>query len=58
MNIERQIEIMEVQINSTHANFTLIEKMQYLTEFFGNDPEFSKEAQNIVRHNICLKLKE
>ncbi len=55
MNIERQVEIMEAQIHSPEANFSLMEKMQYLTNFFGTDPEFTREAQNIVRSNICKK---
>ncbi len=55
--IEEQVEIMEKQIHSPEANFTLVEKMQYLIEYFGNDPEFSKEAADIVRSNICRKLK-
>ena len=54
MNIERQVEIMESQL----SNFdNLMEKMQYLTDFFGNDPEFTKEAPDIVRSNICKTLK-
>jgi hypothetical protein len=56
MNINEQVRIMEAQIHET--NFTLMEKMQYLTEYFGNDPEFSKEAQDIVRSNICRSMKE
>ena len=53
MNIEQQVEIMEAQIHSPEADFTLMEKMQYLTKFFGTDPEFTREAQDIVRSNIC-----
>ncbi len=51
IELVRQVTIMETQLNS--AGFTLIEKLQYLTDFFGKDPEFSKEALNIVRSNIC-----
>jgi len=50
MNIEYQVKIMEAQLSYFDS---LMEKMQYLTEFFGPDPEFTKEAQNIVRSNIC-----
>lgn len=57
MEIERQVEIMEAQIHSPEVNFTLMEKMSYLTNFFGPDPEFTQEAQNIVRSNICKDLK-
>ena len=53
MGIERQVEIMEAQL----SNFdSLIEKMQYMSEFFDPDPEFTKEARNIVRGNICKNL--
>ncbi len=55
MNIERQVEIIENQILSPHANFTLIEKMIYLLEYFDPDPEYSKKALDIVRANICKK---
>lgn len=58
MDINQQIEIMEAQLNSKQTNFTLMEKMQYLTTFFGPDPEFSKEAEDMVRHNICVQLKK
>lgn len=55
--IEKQVETIEKQIHSPIANFTLIEKMKYLTGFFGNDPEYSQEALNIVRSNICRNMK-
>ena len=54
MGIEEQVEIMGAQL----SNFdTLLEKMQYLTVFFGPDPDFSQEAQDIVRGNICKAMK-
>jgi hypothetical protein len=50
MVLEKQIEIIESQL----SNFdTLWEKVAYLTEFFDPDPEFTKEATDIVRANIC-----
>lgn len=58
MDIDKQVKIMETQIHSPEANFTLMEKMQYLVEYFGKDPAFSKEAQNIVRSNISRQLKK
>ena len=57
MTIADQVKIMETQIHSPHADFTLMEKMQYLTNFFGDDPEYSKEALDIVRSNICRAMK-
>ena len=51
---ERQIEIMEAQL----SNFdNLMEKMQYMSEFFDKDPDFSKEARDIVRSNIIRGMK-
>jgi len=58
MNIEQQVEIMEAQIHSPEAKFSLMEKLQYLTNFFGNDPDFTREAQDIVRSNMCKELKK
>ena len=58
MEIDEQVRIIEKQIHSPHANFTLMEKMAYMTNFFGNDPEFSQEALDIVRSNICRNMKE
>jgi hypothetical protein len=57
MKIDEQVRIIEKQIHSPYANFTLIEKLAYMTEFFGNDPQFSKEALDIVRSNICRNIK-
>ena len=57
MNIKEQVRIMETQINSPEANFTLMEKMQYLSLFFEPDPAFSKEARDIVIGNLSKTLK-
>lgn len=51
--IERQVEIMETQLGLFD---TLMEKMKYMSEFFDKDPEFTKEARDIVRGNICKAL--
>ncbi len=56
--IERQVEIIEKQINSPEANFSLMEKMQYLTMYFGNDPDFTKRAADIVRNNLCRQMEQ
>lgn len=58
MQIGEQVRIIEVQIYSKHANFNLLEKMQHMVEYFGNDPEYSKEAMDIVRSNICHNMKK
>jgi len=57
MSLEKQVEIMEAQINSPEAGFTLIEKLQYLTSFFAPDPEFTQEAMDIVMANLCESVK-
>jgi len=55
MEKKDQVEIMEKQL----SNFeTLLEKMQYMNFAFDSDPEYSKEARDIVRSNICKELKE
>jgi hypothetical protein len=53
MEVERQVEIMEAQL----SNFdNLMEKMQYMNMAFDPDPEFTKEARDIVRGNISKSL--
>jgi len=54
MSIEEQVKIMESQLSAFNG---LIEKMQYMSGFFDPDPEFSKEARDIVRGNICKSAK-
>lgn len=55
MDINKQVEIMEGQL----SNFkTLMEKMQYMKAFFDPDPEFTVQARDIVRSNICKAMKE
>jgi hypothetical protein len=53
MDVYEQVKIMESQL----SNFpSLMEKMQYMSGFFDPDPEFSKEARDIVRGNISKSL--
>tara|TARA_R110000851_G_scaffold7493_3_gene29105 strand:+ start:555 stop:734 length:180 start_codon:yes stop_codon:yes gene_type:complete len=52
---EKQIEIMETQLSNFNS---LLEKMQYMSMFFDPDPEFTKEARDIVRGNISKSLKD
>jgi hypothetical protein len=55
MNKEKQIKIMETQL----SNFPdLMEKMKYMSMMFDRDPDFTQEARDIVRGNICKTLKE
>jgi hypothetical protein len=53
LTIEKQVEIMESQLGAFNS---LMEKMQYMSEFFDKDPEFTKQARDIVRGNICKNL--
>ena len=52
MSTDEQVRIMEGQINGP-ADFTLIEKLMYLKEFF--ELEYTKEAMD--RHNLMRSLK-
>lgn len=53
MTVREQVEIMESQL----SNFgSLVKKMQYMNQYFDNDPTFSKEARDIVRSNIAKRL--
>jgi predicted sugar kinase len=54
MELHKQVEIMEKQL----SNFdSLIDKMQYLNDFFKKDPEFTQDAINIVVSNMCKDSK-
>ncbi len=53
MSLDEQVSIIEKQL----SNFdSLMDKMQYMSEFSDSDPEFTKEARDIVRGNICKSL--
>lgn len=51
--VERQVEIMETQLGLFNS---LLEKMAYMSMAFDKDPEFTKEARDIVRSNVCREL--
>lgn len=54
MTVDEQVRIMELQI----SNFdTLLEKASWLSMAFDPDPEYSKEARDIVRGNLSTELK-
>jgi hypothetical protein len=53
LTIEKQVEIMESQLG---AFDNLMHKMQYMSEFFDQDPAFTKEARDTVRGNLCKTL--
>ncbi len=53
MNKEQQIKTMETQLGCFD---NLMEKMQYMSEFFDPDPEFTQEARDIVRGNISMNI--
>ena len=53
MSIEEQVRIMEKQLEFFGTPFG---KMQYMNQFFDQDPEYTKEARDIVRSNLCKTL--
>ncbi len=53
MGVDEQVKIMENQLSYLGG---LMEKMQYMSTFFDPDPEFSKQARDIVRANICKSI--
>ncbi len=57
MDINEQVRIIEAQIHSPIANFSLFEKMEYMSSYFDKDPAYSQEARDIVRGNISKLLK-
>lgn len=48
MTLDEQIEVIKAQIFSPEANFTLVEKLMYLNNFFKPDPTFTQEALDAV----------
>lgn len=54
MKVEVQVEIIESRLNCFD---TLIDKLNYMNMFFDRDPEFTKEAKDIVRSNMCKEAK-
>ena len=57
MPISEQVRIMEAQVHSEIANFSLFEKLQYLKTYFEPDADFSREAIDIVIGNISRSIK-
>lgn len=53
MSIDEQVKIMETQLEFFG---NLFGKMQYMSQVFDSDPEFTKEARDIVRSNLCKTL--
>lgn len=55
MKVEAQVRIIESQL----ACFdTPLDKLVYMNMFFDGDPEFTQEARDIVRSNICKNLQK
>jgi hypothetical protein len=55
MHIDEQVRIMEGQLRCFDG---LLDKMAYLTKFFDPDPEFTKEARDIVRSNVVRSMEK
>lgn len=58
LTTNEQIKLMQHQLNSTDADFSLLEKMMYMAQCFDSDPAFSQEARDIVRGNIAATIEE
>lgn len=54
MKLDEQIRIIKSQLSAFDS---LMEKMCYMSNFFDPDPEFTKEARDIVRSDIAKELK-
>lgn len=54
--ISDQVLRMECILNSPHANFSFQEKLRMMVAIFDSDPEYSKEARDIVRANIAKEI--
>lgn len=55
MDLNRQVQIIEKQIECFD---NLEQKMDYITHFFGPDPEFTQEAINLVTAKLCMREEE
>jgi hypothetical protein len=55
MQLEDQLDIMRTQLQVFD---TVLEKISYLHGFFDPDPEFTQEARDIIRGEICHEIKQ
>ena len=55
-SLDKQVEMIEKQINSAQPPLSLAEKMAFLNECYGDDPSISRRALDIVRSNIAKQL--
>lgn len=56
MTIKEQVRHIEKVLNSPYAKYTLLEKMKMMIEIFNDDPDYTKEAKDIVRGNLAKQL--
>ena len=56
MTVSEWVIVIETQINSTEADFTLAEKLAFLVKYYDNDPLIPKRALDIVRSNLARDL--
>ena len=54
MDIDTQLRIMRAQLS---AFDTVMEKIYYLGTFFDPDPEYTREARDIIRGEISQLIK-
>lgn len=53
---QEQMEMMRGQINSTNAEFTPMEKLQYMKQYFEGDSMFDQRAIDTVKNEIIKDL--
>ena len=56
MTTDEQVKHIEAIINSPHAGFTVMEKLETIKLLFADDPDYSAEARGIVVGNIAKAL--
>ncbi|MCH8067594.1 MAG: hypothetical protein IIC69_03350 [Nanoarchaeota archaeon] len=58
MTVDEQVMAIEKLTNSSHANYSALEKTMVLLRLFDPDPSYSKEATDIVRGRICAGIEK
>ena len=58
MTVDEQVMAIEKLTNSSHANYSPLEKTMVLFRLFDPDPSYSKEATDIVRGRICAEIEK
>lgn len=56
LTVKEWVKVIEKQINSSEANFSLVEKTAYLSMYFDSDSSIPKQAMDIVRSNLVRNM--